>query len=51
MIAFLDAAGAFDAISHKYIDLALKQAFGDDLGDEVASAVKTDFAARKIRRL
>ena len=51
VIAFLDAAGAFDAISHKFIDEALKRAFGDDLGREAASAAKTDFEARKLRRL
>ena len=33
VVAFLDAAGAFDATSHKWIDVALKRAFGDDLSD------------------
>jgi hypothetical protein len=37
VVAFLDAAGAFDAISRERIGVALKRAFGDDLGDRAGN--------------
>ena len=47
----MDAAGAFDASSHKFIDEALCRAFGDSLEEEEADAELEDFGNRKLRRL